>query len=72
MQHEVLFFSPHFIDFGMKRPFSVAMHGGSVYGSLGARWKGRTTFDRFNFLFGEFFVSFLALKFREFSNYSGP
>ena len=24
--------------------FSVAMHGGSLYGSLGARWKGRTTF----------------------------
>ena len=24
--------------------FTVAMYGGSLYGSLGARWKGRTTF----------------------------
>ena len=34
------------IDFGMKRLsfFSVTMYGGSLYGSLGASWKGRTTF----------------------------
>ena len=42
------------------------MYGGSLYGSLGARWKGR---QPFNFLFGEFFLSlflsFLALKLRE-------
>ena len=45
------------IDFGMKRlSFSVAMYGGSLYGSLGG--KEEQPFDRFNFLFGEFFVSF--------------
>ena len=45
------------IDFGMKRlSFSVAINDGSLYGSLGG--KEEQPFERFNFLFGEFFVSF--------------
>ena len=39
--------------------FSVAMYGGSLYGSLVLDEKEERSFDRFNFLFGEFFVSFL-------------
>ena len=44
------------------------MYGGSLYSLVGARGKEEQPFDRFNFLFGEFFVSFLALKLREFIN----
>ena len=51
--------------------FSVAMYGGSLYNSLGER-KNNLSIDLIfyleNSLFISFFVSFSALKLREFIN----